>query len=83
MLVTLDEPVVVDETRRLVTAITERNIELLAVVWNRSTSPAAPLPASVAPRQFVAAERNPPPIGAATLRDWFASWRELSLNPCS
>jgi arsenite-transporting ATPase len=81
VLVALDEPVVVDETRRLVTAITERNIELLAVVWNRSTSPATPLPASVAPRQFVAAERSPPPIGAAALRDWMASWRELSLNP--
>jgi arsenite-transporting ATPase len=80
VLATLDEPVVVDETRRLVTAVTGRGVELVAVVWNRTTAPASPLPASLAARQFVAAERQPPPIGVAALRDWFRSWRELALS---
>ena len=38
-------------------------------------------PATVAGRQLVAQETNPPPIGVTALRKWLRSWRALSPSP--
>ena len=80
IVVALDEPVVRAETARLAAAVRARGIDVAAVLWNRVHSPPSPLPASVADRQFLAGDVTPPPIGATALREWSASWRELSLN---
>jgi hypothetical protein len=80
VVVALDEPVVRAETARLAAAVRTRGIDVGAVLWNRVDRLPSPLPASVADRQFLAGEMTPPPIGATALREWSASWRELSLN---
>jgi arsenite/tail-anchored protein-transporting ATPase len=78
IVVALDEPVVRSETQRLVYAVRACGIDVAAVVWNRVTEVPSPLPATVAARQFLADETHPSPIGAAALRAWSHSWRELS-----
>jgi arsenite-transporting ATPase len=78
IVVALDEPVVRDETERLARAVQSRGIGLPLLVWNRARDVPSPLPASVAPRQFVAEETNPPPVGVRALRAWLKSWREVS-----
>jgi arsenite-transporting ATPase len=80
IVVALDEPVVRAETARLAAAVRARGVDVAAVLWNRVHLPPSPLPASVADRQFLAGAVTPPPIGATALREWSASWRELSLN---
>ena len=80
IVVALDEPVVRAETERLAAAVRARGIDVGGIVWNRVHSAPSPLPASVADRQYFAEEVIPPPIGASALREWSASWRELSLN---
>jgi arsenite-transporting ATPase len=80
VLVALDEPVVRAETERLAEAVRARGIDLPMLVWNRARSTPNPLPAAVVPRQFVAGEMNPPPVGVAALRAWLKSWRTLSLH---
>jgi arsenite-transporting ATPase len=80
IVVALDEPVVRAETARLAAAVRTRGIDVAAVLWNRVDRLPSPLPASVADRQFLAGAMTPPPIGATALREWSASWRELSFN---
>jgi arsenite/tail-anchored protein-transporting ATPase len=80
IVVALDEPVVRAETERLAAAVRVRGINVAALVWNRVRSAPSPLPASVVERQFFAEDVTPPPVGAAALRKWSASWRKLSLN---
>ncbi len=76
ILVTLDEPVVRLQTRRLVRAVRKRGVDVIALVWNRTTRAIDPLPQSDAARQVCAAETRPSPVGVATLRAWSRSWRE-------
>lgn len=78
LIAALDEPVVRAETGRLAAAITALGVSVIGVVWNRATITVSPLPESSAPRQFCADYVSPPPIGAAALRAWSRSWRELS-----
>lgn len=78
IVVALDEPVVRGETERLATAVHSRGIALPLLIWNRAHGVPSPLPASVAPRQFVAGDISPPPVGVRALRAWLKSWRELS-----
>lgn len=80
LLVALDEPVVRAESERLSAAVRARGIDLPMLIWNRARSAPNPLPATVAPRQFVADEMNPPPVGVVALRAWSKSWRPLSLH---
>jgi arsenite-transporting ATPase len=80
VIVSLDEPIVRAETERLAVEIPARGIDVAAFVWNRVASVPRPLPTSVVARQFCAGEVDPPPIGAAALREWSKSWHELSLN---
>jgi len=77
MLVTLDEPVVRAQTRRLARAVRQRDCDVIALVWNRSKRAIDPLPQFVAARQVCAIETRPPPVGVAALRRWSRSWREV------
>ncbi|HEV8446028.1 MAG TPA: ArsA family ATPase [Gemmatimonadaceae bacterium] len=77
MLVTLDEPVVRAQTRRLARSVRQRDCDVIALVWNRSRRAVDPLPQFVAARQVCAAETRPPPVGVAALRRWSRSWREV------
>jgi arsenite-transporting ATPase len=77
LVVANDEPLVRDESERLVAACRERGIDVGAVVWNRVTGAVAPLTGAVAPRQFVAPAASPAPRGAPALRAWCATWRPL------
>ncbi|HVX38998.1 MAG TPA: ArsA family ATPase [Gemmatimonadaceae bacterium] len=76
VIVALDEPVVRSETERLAAAVRARGLDLVAVLWNRLERDAAPLPATLAARQFFADEASPPPVGAHSLRAWSRTWRE-------
>ena len=76
----LDEPVVRTETTRLAAAVRARGVDVAAIVWNRVERPLRPLPATVAARQFVAEEVQPPPIGARAIREWSLSWRIVLPN---
>jgi arsenite-transporting ATPase len=78
IVVSLDEPVVRDETERLTEAVHSRGIRVPLLVWNRARDVPLPLPASVAGRQFFARETSPPPVGVRALRAWLQSWRELA-----
>jgi arsenite-transporting ATPase len=77
MLVTLDEPVVRVQTRRLARAVRQRGAGVIALVWNRTKRAIDPLPQSVAARQVCAGETRPPPVGVEALRKWSRSWREV------
>ena len=77
MLVTLDEPVVRVQTRRLARAVRQRGVSVIALVWNRTKRAVDPLPQFVAARQVCAGETRPSPVGVEALRKWSRSWREL------
>ncbi len=77
ILVTLDEPVVRLQTRRLARAVRQRGADVIALVWNRTSRSIDPLPQFVAARQVCAEETRPSPVGVATLRTWSRSWREV------
>ena len=77
ILVTLDEPVVRLQTRRLARAVRQRGADVIALVWNRTNRAIDPLPQFVAARQVCAEETRPSPVGVATLRTWSRSWREV------
>jgi hypothetical protein len=78
VLVALDEPVVRDETTRLVSAVRARHVDVHAVIWNRVTGTPAPLPVEPPVQQVLAGATMPPPIGAAALRLWSRDWHRLS-----
>ena len=75
ILVTLDEPVVRMQTRRLARAVRQRGAGVIALVWNRTKHTIDPLPQSVAARQVCAGEMRPSPVGVEALRKWSRSWR--------
>jgi arsenite-transporting ATPase len=78
----LDEPLVRDETERLVGAVRERAIDVTAVVWNRvdaATPPPRALPSTPPLAQFVASAVSPAPRGVEALRRWHAGWRRLPI----
>jgi arsenite-transporting ATPase len=77
LVVANDEPLVRDESRRLIAACRERGVDVGALVWNRVTGRVAPLSEADTPRQFVAPAVMPPPRGAPALRSWCAAWRPL------
>lgn len=77
LVVANDEPLVRNETRRLIRACRERGINVGALVWNRVTVDVTPLSDGVAPRQFLAPSTSPEPRGAAALKAWCASWKPL------
>ncbi|HEU5184489.1 MAG TPA: TRC40/GET3/ArsA family transport-energizing ATPase [Gemmatimonadaceae bacterium] len=72
-----DEPLVRDESARLISACRARGVAVGALVWNRASAAVSPLSTGDAPRQFVAPTALPAPEGVAALRGWCAAWRPL------
>ena len=72
-----DEPLVRDESRRLLEACLSRGIAVAGVIWNRATIPVAPLSGKGTPRQFLAPAASVAPRGVPALRAWCATWRPL------
>jgi arsenite-transporting ATPase len=77
LVVANDEPLVRDETARLIAACRERGVDVGALVWNRVAAAVTPLSGPAAPRQFLASAVTPAPRGAPALRSWCATWRPL------
>jgi arsenite/tail-anchored protein-transporting ATPase len=73
VVVTLDEPVVREESERLMRTISQRGVALSGVVTNRVGRGA--LPVAGAPVHFEAPLVQPPPVGVDVLRQWRSSWR--------
>jgi arsenite-transporting ATPase len=77
VVVALDEPLVRDESQRLLAACRHRGVEVGGIVWNRVTGEVPPLSGIGVARQFVAPAATPAPRGAPALRAWCAAWRPL------
>jgi arsenite-transporting ATPase len=73
VVVTLREPVVLQETARLAAEIDLRGVAVTGTVLNRSDTSAA-LPAGLPAVHFQAPVAEPPPVGVDALRRWRASW---------
>jgi arsenite-transporting ATPase len=75
VLVTLDQPVVREESERLAVALGDRGTPLVAVIVNRAATHPA-LPAMRASVQLEAPAAQPSPIGPRALRAWADTWRQ-------
>jgi len=78
LVVANDEPLVRDESVRLIDACRNRGVAVGGLIWNRVEGALAPLSGPQAPRQFVAPAASPAPRGAPALRGWCATWRPLA-----
>jgi arsenite-transporting ATPase len=72
-----DEPLVRDESRRLIDACRSRGVAVVGLIWNRVTFPVSPLSGEGTPRQFLAPAGAPAPRGVPALRGWCATWRPI------
>lgn len=72
VLVTLDEPVVREESERLAAAAAGLGVVVRAVVHNRAD--AASLPVGRVAMQVVAPAENEPLVGADAIRRWTSGW---------
>ncbi|HEY2896856.1 MAG TPA: ArsA family ATPase [Gemmatimonadaceae bacterium] len=76
--VSLDEPLVRLETRRLTHAVGALGLEIRGVIWNRiapgASLPRLPLPAATTAAQLVAFETQPSPRGISAIRQWADTW---------
>jgi arsenite-transporting ATPase len=77
VVVALDEPLVRDETARLILELEKRQITVSGVIWNRTISATA-LPTSLAIPQLFAPPADPPPVGLDAIRTWARRWGNLS-----
>jgi arsenite-transporting ATPase len=75
--VSLDEPVVREETMRLVAAVRALGVDVIGLLWNRVEGPPDPLPSDVPLEQLVSPRRVPPPTGVPAMRDWSRDWVSL------
>jgi arsenite-transporting ATPase len=73
VLVTLDEPVVREESERLARTIADRGVALAGIVTNRARGDA--LPVGRTALHFEAPLEQPPPVGVDALRRWGQTWR--------
>jgi arsenite-transporting ATPase len=80
MLVALDEPLVRDETDRLVHALEGRQLPISGIIWNRSETVPKALPVDRSIPQFFAPDLVPPPAGVADLRTWTSQWGRLETS---
>ncbi|HYC51632.1 MAG TPA: ArsA-related P-loop ATPase, partial [Gemmatimonadaceae bacterium] len=76
VMVTVDEPVIVDETSRLSAAVGQLGIPISAVIVNRA-GPAPALPTPQAAVQLHAPLAQQPPVGVAELRQWARGWQRV------
>ena len=77
IVVALDEPLVRDETARLVGELGARRLSIGGVLWNRTTSATPPLPTDTAIPQLVAPRADPPPVGVDAIRHWSKTWSAM------
>jgi arsenite-transporting ATPase len=74
IVVALDEPLVREETARLVGELSGRHLPIAAIIWNRATT-ASPLPTGAAIPQLFA-----PPVeglvGIDQIREWTKTWSQ-------
>ena len=77
LVVANDEPLVRDESVRLIDACRHRGVAVGGLIWNRVDGRPSPLSGAQAPRQFVAPAASPAPRGAPALRGWCATWQPL------
>jgi arsenite-transporting ATPase len=80
VLVTLNEPVVRAETKRLLSEVRERGVSVSGVILNRASPDGAALPVKDAPVHFEAPTVEPPPIGVVALRRWADSWKNPKMD---
>ena len=75
--VALDEPLVREETSRLIPAIAARGMAVTGLLWNRAHRVPQPLSLPEAIPQLVSGEIAPPPVGPEALRRWRDGWIPL------
>jgi arsenite-transporting ATPase len=81
LVVALDEPLVRNETTRLVESVGALGVTVSGVLWNRVAGPALePLPAGRSLAQFESAIMVPAPRGVDALREWSATWRSIPIG---
>ena len=81
LVVALDEPLVREETSRLVESIGALGMPVPGVLWNRMSDPGVePLPMGRPLAQFESAVMEPAPRGVDALREWSAAWRPMSIG---
>jgi arsenite-transporting ATPase len=81
VVVTLDEPLVRDETARLIQSIRSLGVAVTGVLRNRvGESDTAPLPLERALAHFESPVMVPAPRGVDALRVWSASWRSVPIG---
>jgi arsenite-transporting ATPase len=78
LVVMLDEPLVREESERLLGRVHELGIAVPCAMWNRSEREPLPLPTLTPARQFAASLVTPPPRGVEALRHWAQDWRSLT-----
>lgn len=81
VMVSLDEPLVRDETVRLVERVGELGVSVAGVLWNRAgDTRVTPLPLARPLAQFESPVTMPAPRGAGALREWSATWRSVPIG---
>ena len=81
LVVTMDEPLVRDETARLAASIRALGISVTGAIWNRAAgSYPAPLPLERPLAHFESPVTVPAPRGVDALREWSASWRSVAIG---
>jgi arsenite-transporting ATPase len=78
IVVALDEPLVRDETARLIGAVRKLDIRVGAVAWNRASETPATLAVAPPIEQYQLPETDTPPRGVEALRQWLDGWRAAS-----
>ena len=82
VLVTLDQPVILDESARLAVEVRRLQVPLIGVVLNRADANMA-LPELAGPVQLQAPRAEAPPIGVDNLRHWSARWTRHAARQAS
>jgi arsenite-transporting ATPase len=77
IIVTLDEPLVREETGRLAGELSGRGLAIAGILWNRSSETTTPLPTDHAIPQLFAPPVDPPPVGIEAIRAWSKTWGSL------
>lgn len=77
IVVALDEPLVREETGRLIRELAARGLPVGAIIWNRAGRAAPGLPTDAAIPQLFAPPVDPPPVGIDAIRVWTKRWGSL------
>ncbi|HET7623444.1 MAG TPA: ArsA family ATPase [Gemmatimonadaceae bacterium] len=81
VIVTLDEPLVRDESVRLIRNVRSLGVAVTGALWNRvGGARAAPLPLERPLAHFESPVTVPAPRGVDALRGWSASWRRIPIG---